>query len=507
MFGKSILLTLALMLFCQAMAAAGVCTTEVRGNLRPLPTADRQKGKDPADSIYRDSIQLFARGCVDDARFQMRRFLRQDPYYNGIALEFTDEDIDDIIESQIEHAEVLSTGCFIQHYIYMATPPGGWTKDRLDRYLKERYHAGLNGLITFDEGTLRNEKIRDKLHEDVNEWGCAEPRELGGGLPIITSRILRQIAGRTLLNTQEGPVNVCMVGKVGNDREGLKIRRELEDEWRMDIKGLDAVAGSPTAISIVLSFGDYGRTFIKLQPENANFKFSQREIPDEAIGGADVIHIGGPTLTPKFLEEMPGFLVRAKHVPRDSRFKGEVKIVVDTTTDQHLDWNRVFELHPEAYGYIDALSVSFDEAARITGMDSIDDMLDFFIKKGVKTVFLKRGEVGSYVAYVDEQEARTVSFHVPALKGLKTGAPLWDETGAGDAYTAGLIYGIIHGWDIRKTTLFATVLGGMSCRYAGGTIGNEGIVHAVYNMRRLRRQIADEAGHQAKVDLVSSQGI
>ncbi len=506
---KFILLALIIMFINHSVALAiepkhtsGVCF-----GLRPRAAGERENGNGIGDALYRDSIQLFARGHINEACVQMRQFLRQDSYYNGIELEFTDEDIEDIIESQVMQADVLSAGCFIQHYIYLITPPSLWSRKKLDDHLKSRYGVGLNGLITFDEATLQRKGIREKLDEDLHMWGCRAPRVLGGGLPVITSRILRQIAGQTIIESKGGPVTVQAFGKLGIDDEGSAVRRELGEGLGIDTSGLKTAEGSPTAISIVLSFGDFGRTFIKLQPQNANFEFSQEDIPDKAIMDADVIHVGGPTLTPEFLKGLPGFLVRAKHVPRDGRFKSGIKIVVDTTTDQAMGWNRVFEENPQAYEYIDALSVSFDEAVRITGTSDIDGILDFFINRGVKAVVLKRGEIGSYVAYAGEHGQETARFHIPALNGLKTGAPLWDETGAGDAYTTGLIYGIIHGWDIRKTTLFATVLGGMSCRYAGGTIENEGIIHAIYNMCKLRKQIAGENGHEAKVDLISSQGV
>ncbi|MCX5715270.1 MAG: PfkB family carbohydrate kinase, partial [Candidatus Omnitrophica bacterium] len=238
----------------------------------------------------------------------------------------------------------------------------------------------------------------------------------------------------------------------------------------------------------VLSFGDFGRTYIKTQARNANFELHMSDIPDEAIRRADAIHIGGSVLTPELMKELPQFLRRAKSVKRD------VKIVIDTTVDRNKDWNKAFEANEWAYAYIDVLSVSFDEAVQIAATKDIDGIMNFFISRGVKSVFLKMGELGSCASYVDEHKQEVVKFYIPALKGLKRGAPVWDETGAGDAYTTGLVYGITHGWDLRKTSMFATIMGGMACRHIGGTIENENIVDAIANMRELWNQISQGIG-------------
>ena len=45
---------------------------------------------------------------------------------------------------------------------------------------------------------------------------------------------------------------------------------------------------------------------------------------------------------------------------------------------------------------------------------------------------------------------------------------LVDPTGCGDAYRAGLLYGIVHGWDWERTGRLAATLGSIKIASRGG---------------------------------------
>jgi len=46
-----------------------------------------------------------------------------------------------------------------------------------------------------------------------------------------------------------------------------------------------------------------------------------------------------------------------------------------------------------------------------------------------------------------------------------------DTTGAGDVFHGGYIYGLLQGWDIKVTVLFASALAAMKCLEIGGRSG------------------------------------
>jgi sugar/nucleoside kinase (ribokinase family) len=54
-----------------------------------------------------------------------------------------------------------------------------------------------------------------------------------------------------------------------------------------------------------------------------------------------------------------------------------------------------------------------------------------------------------------------------------------DTVGAGDSFDAGLLYGILSGWDLRRMLRLAAVCGGLSTRAAGGTAAQPTLAEAL----------------------------
>ncbi|MCM8829312.1 MAG: PfkB family carbohydrate kinase [Candidatus Omnitrophica bacterium] len=87
-------------------------------------------------------------------------------------------------------------------------------------------------------------------------------------------------------------------------------------------------------------------------------------------------------------------------------------------------------------------------------------MAKVFLDLGVKNVCLKLGPEGSYVT-----DGRQSQFF-PALKVNAV-----DSTGAGDAYVAGFLTGLLKGYDLLKASLLANTVGAMSVTAIGATSG------------------------------------
>ena len=49
--------------------------------------------------------------------------------------------------------------------------------------------------------------------------------------------------------------------------------------------------------------------------------------------------------------------------------------------------------------------------------------------------------------------------------------PIVDPSGCGDAFAAGVITGIVHGWDMPRTLVYASALGASAVRAVGTTDG------------------------------------
>jgi adenosine kinase len=80
------------------------------------------------------------------------------------------------------------------------------------------------------------------------------------------------------------------------------------------------------------------------------------------------------------------------------------------------------------------------------------------IAAGLKALFLTRGAEGSII-YADGR-----SFDIPRVEATQ----LLDPTGCGDAYRAGLLYGIAEGFDWEKTGRLASLMGSIKIASRGG---------------------------------------
>ena len=79
------------------------------------------------------------------------------------------------------------------------------------------------------------------------------------------------------------------------------------------------------------------------------------------------------------------------------------------------------------------------ELEQITGESDAKKGAAFLLAKGVKVVAVKLGEKGCFVTDGEEQHA---------IEAFKTGVV--DTTGAGDAFCAGFLYGLLNGTSLLE---------------------------------------------------------
>ena len=86
-------------------------------------------------------------------------------------------------------------------------------------------------------------------------------------------------------------------------------------------------------------------------------------------------------------------------------------------------------------------------APEISG--NIDDAIQTILDRGVNTLIVKRGAEGASIFNQGEEEIKVPGFPVEILNIL----------GAGDAFAAGFIYGLIQGWDLYKAVRMGNACG------------------------------------------------
>lgn len=92
-----------------------------------------------------------------------------------------------------------------------------------------------------------------------------------------------------------------------------------------------------------------------------------------------------------------------------------------------------------------------DESLLLFGGKSKQEYLEEYLRRGAKIVALKNGKQGSIVS--NGKETHTVPIYdVPQVV---------DTVGAGDAYTAGFLFGYLEGRDIKACGEIGSILGGL----------------------------------------------
>jgi 5-dehydro-2-deoxygluconokinase len=109
---------------------------------------------------------------------------------------------------------------------------------------------------------------------------------------------------------------------------------------------------------------------------------------------------------------------------------------------------------------VDFFLPNYDEARHLTGEHDPERQAACFNDAGAETVIITLGAEGLL--------ART------ATDCRRVAAPsvdVVDGSGAGDAFAAGLIVGILESWPLERSLLFASEVGALACTALGCTDG------------------------------------
>lgn len=237
------------------------------------------------------------------------------------------------------------------------------------------------------------------------------------------------------------------MGKVGTDGFGDFVLRRL-NENDVDTRGIIRTTEANTSMTFVMIAPDGERTF--LHYIGANATISEKDINYDLIKESKILHVAGTFLMPGFDGEPTArVLKKAKEIG--------VTTSLDTAWDSQGKW---LELIEPCLEYIDIFLPSIDEASMISGKDKPEKIANFFLDYGISTVGLKMGLNGSYVRTKDTE------LRVPAYK-----VETVDATGAGDAFVAGFLAGVVMDWELERTTKLANATGATCVTAIGTTAG------------------------------------
>ncbi len=242
-------------------------------------------------------------------------------------------------------------------------------------------------------------------------------------------------------------VRTRVVGRVGLDGFGDFMVAELARHG-IDARAVVRDPAVNTSATMVMVHSDAERSFLHYR--GANAELTDADVPPAVLDGARLLHVAGSLLMPRFDGEPTARVLAA------ARRRGLVTCL-DTCWDAQGRWMSV--LAP-CLPHLDHLVPSIEEARQLTGKHEPDEVARVLLDAGVKTVVLKMGEQGCYVRSADG------AFALPALP-----VDAVDALGAGDAFAAGYIAGLVHGWDLERAARLATAVGATCVTALGATTG------------------------------------
>jgi sugar/nucleoside kinase (ribokinase family) len=280
------------------------------------------------------------------------------------------------------------------------------------------------------------------------------------------------------------PTRVC--SRVGNDQLG-EITRRLLAEHGIELDDITTTAGAATSYSIVLQLPGRDRTF--WHHPGANAVFQGEEV---SLDGVDILHFGYPPLLPALLADDAAPLLNLLKEARSRQVTTSVDLaVVDRRSrSAEVDWRRVFA---RIMPYVDIATPSIDDLtsalaiARTPDDDLVEECARRLVDDGCAVAVVSAGARGAYAVSAGADRLAGAGAALSSVRSTWSSTAEWvpaaeprlvvSTTGAGDAASAGLLYGLAQGVGIRRATRLAA-------RFAAATI--EG-----------KRLSAEEAGRWA----------
>ena len=278
------------------------------------------------------------------------------------------------------------------------------------------------------------------------------PRLPAAGELLTTEDFLVQTGG-CAANTAAGltrlGVSASVIGRVGDDLFGGFVEQELRRQG-IDTSGIRRSSGFGTSKTVIIPVIGEDRRFI--HTFGANAAVSAEDIDRLKVAEADVLYVGGYLVLPALEQVELGECLR---LARASGVRTVLDVVVPADSTG-VSVALVRELLPS----VDFFMPNDDEARALTGEADPARQAERLLELGAETVVIKMGERGALLASSEER----LELPPPRVEVV-------DQSGAGDAFVAGFIVGILEGWDRERCLRFASVIGASACTRLGCTAG------------------------------------
>jgi sugar/nucleoside kinase (ribokinase family) len=283
--------------------------------------------------------------------------------------------------------------------------------------------------------------VADHLSPPIERLPDAGQLVLVDDLPLA----IGGCAANTAIDLARLALRVGILGCVGRDPFGQFLVETLGQRG-IDTKHIRRVEGRGTSGTLIINVRGQDRRFIHAIGANAALR--AQDISPDLVTKARVFYVGGYLLMPGL--EQNGLC----ELFRTARRAG-VKTVLDVVLPGPGDhWTKLDKLLSET----DVFLPNDDEAAAITGKTDPLEQAEQFRAAGAGTVVITCGQKGTYLTSA-QRRLRAGVYDVPFVGG----------TGAGDAFDAGYIAGLLLGEDEEGCLRWGSALGASCVRGIGAT--------------------------------------
>jgi sugar/nucleoside kinase (ribokinase family) len=238
---------------------------------------------------------------------------------------------------------------------------------------------------------------------------------------------------------------VRVVGKVGEDLFGDFVKKDLEHVG-VDTSALRRSSTHPTSSTYVVNVRGEDRRFFHTIGANADFRFEDIDLA--TLDDARVLYVGGYMVMPEFGPQHLAQLFR------EAKARG-LKTVLDVVVGASAPLDQIEPALP----YTDAFLPNDDEARGLTGRTDPSDQAEVLSRLNPDCVIvITMGRRGALARHRN-QVIRARAYEVESVDG----------SGAGDAFDAGFVTGLLEHWSLESTLRFASAVGASCTRALGCT--------------------------------------
>jgi sugar/nucleoside kinase (ribokinase family) len=267
---------------------------------------------------------------------------------------------------------------------------------------------------------------------------------------VMAERLVLTIGGcaaNAAVDLVKMGVRATVAGRVGDDVFG-RVVVEMLREQGVDVAGLAMTPGADTSQTLIVNVLGEDRRFV--HTFGANARFQAGDIPVAPLAECKVLYVGGYLLLPRLRQEE---LIPVFQAARRAGVRTVLDIALPGPGDHMM---RVGPLLP----HVDVFLPNIDEAQKLCGEQEPLRQAAHFRALGADTVVITMGGDGA-VLVSGQERLRSSAYDVPYVDG----------TGAGDAFDAGFIYGLLHGLGAEQCLRVASALGASCVRALGTTPG------------------------------------